>query len=254
MQAIHYQNDARWNYPVNLYPFHTLYAVLDGDGFVRIGKEVVALQPGHAYLIPANTVFSCWCKSHINKVYIEFFAQTQEGVDMFFGLNRMTRQPLAEESQLCFTQACQRGTLRDQVRFEGELLRTVAQFITESAPRPSREALRLRPVLDDIARNPGANIHLHELALRHGWNPSTLSRCFSRVFSFTLKQYTERLLVNVLKHELLLTDRTLSDLAAQYHFCDGYYLSNFFKRHMGMSPEVFRRQHRDSMQKYPKPA
>ena len=74
-------------------------------------------------------------------------------------------------------------------------------------------------------------------------NPSVLSRSFKQVFGCGLKQYVEKLLTARLAEELLLTDKTLQFLADEYGFCDGYYLSAYFKRTMGVSPLEYRRLH-----------
>ena len=53
----------------------------------------------------------------------------------------------------------------------------------------------------------------------------------------------ERLLTERIAEELLVSNKTLQTIAEEYGFCDAYYLSAFFKRTMGTSPAIYRKQH-----------
>lgn len=88
---------------------------------------------------------------------------------------------------------------------------------------------------------------MSELAARFGWNPSVLSRSFKQTFGCGIKQYAKKLLTARLAEELLLTDKTLSQLADEYGFCDSYYLSAYFKRCMRVSPLVYRERQKNEV-------
>lgn len=241
LRAVHYQNDFHWNYMTNLYPFNTIYCVLDGDGFVRTGEQLVPLLAGHAYLIPANTLFSCWCETKIDKLYVEFQVEKPPGVDVFSGLGQVIEHPFPHAATCSMCALAGSGdSLGKQLRFQGELLCAISLFANDVQRPRIKDPMRFKPILDDIARNLRSDLRLADMAKRHGWNPSKLSREFKKVFQCTLKQYVERLLVNAIKQELLLTDKKVSELSAEYRFCDAYYLSAFFKRYMNISPEHYR--------------
>ena len=93
-----YQDDAHWNYPVNLYPFDTFYFIRGGDGAVKVGNTVTNLEHGRVYLIPANTQYSCWCTTEIDKLYVEAYVEILPGLDVFFG-----------EKNGSFLTVCRRG-------------------------------------------------------------------------------------------------------------------------------------------------
>lgn len=99
-------------------------------------------------------------------------------------------------------------------------------------------------MIEYIQENLSARLRREELATHFGWNPSVLSRTFKRVFGCGVKQYTEKLLTLRLSEALLETNKTLQVLAEEYGFSDGYYLSAFFKRNMGLSPQKYRLQRR----------
>lgn len=240
VQAVSYENDQRWNFPFNLYPFHTLYLVEGGDGFVRTNNTLVSLKAGEACLIPAFTLFSCWCESHIKKIYVEFFLDSPSGVDVFFEQGKALTRPLPP-GQIAYLKSLKPGgSLKENMRFEGELLCILSTFLSDDSARPVPGMARLRPLLMEIHANLGCDLQVSALAAQHGYSPSSLSHAFKRAFHCTPKQYAQQLLVNVIKHQLLHTDKTIAQIAAEYRFCDAYYLSNFFKRHMGVSPQAYR--------------
>lgn len=242
VQAVKYENDHQWNYPFNLYPFHTLYLVEGGDGFVKTENARVALRENMACLIPAYTLFSCWCESEIKKIYVEFFLDTPSGHDVFFEQGKVQTRAIDPKVMAGIRQLKPGSSLCDSMRLEGELLCILSGFINQGSARPAPELARLQPLLADIHARLGGDLNLGELAGRHGFSPSSLSHSFKRAFSCTPKQYVQQLLANVLKHQLLHTDNTLIQLAEENRFCDAYYLSNFFKRQMGVSPQHYRRE------------
>ncbi len=242
VRAVDYTDDEHWNYPVNLYPHHTAYFILDGDGHVRIGEKVIDLEPGHVYLLPANTLFSCWCTRAIHKLYVEFYLETASGTDVFFGLSDVLTHPHSTQQTETLIRCMAGNNMRDQLRFEGSLMLAISDLMDENAPPTRGDLTRLGPILQAIAQHLTADLRIADLARSHGWLASSLSRTFAKTYGCSPKQYIARLLVNVLKRDLLLTDMSLNELAAKYHFCDAYYLSNFFKRHMGVSPQSYRQE------------
>lgn len=242
VRAVEYVNDTRWNHPVNLYPHHTAYFIQDGDGHVRIGDTTIALLPGHSYLLPANTFYSCWCTTYIRKLYVEFYLETAQGADVNLRPNQVLQHPFAPERTQALLASMQGQNLGSKLRFEGLLMCAIADLLEETAQMPQAGIDRLGPLVQDISQNLTDNLRVGDLARRHGWEPSGLSRAFLSAYGCTPKQYISRLLVNALKRDLLLSDLSLGELAAKYHFCDAYYLSNFFKRHMGLSPAHYREE------------
>ena len=237
----YYENDSNWHYPVNLYPHNTLYFIEDGDGFVQTSQQRIRLLPGHAYLIPASTIFSCWCETAIRKFYVEFLLSAGQGLDVFFHQTSISELPIAMERIAALRTFKDSERFSDQLRLRAELMQAIAPFTDIVDPQPNIVRMRFAPILRDIEKHLAANLRLADLAAHHGFHPSTLSRTFRETFGITLKQYIDQLLVSAVKRELLLTGKKLTEIASEYHFCDAYYLSAFFKRHMGISPNAYRR-------------
>lgn len=241
VRSVTYRNDARWNHKINIYPYDTFYFVLGGDGHVQIGETVTDLRRGYVYLIPANTLYSCWCESFIDKLYVEAYVESIPGKSAFPELCSIQELPFPADAiqELVLRN---RQETRDRLWFHGEFEKAVSLFIDERHDPPSPEMLRFRRMLDDIAVNLSASIRLADIAAKYGWHPSALSRSFRKAFHCGLKQYVDQLLMSKLRQELLAGEKSLKSLAEEYQFCDAYYLSAFFKKHAGTSPQQYRQQ------------
>jgi AraC-like DNA-binding protein len=239
VRSVAYHNDAHWNYKVNIYPFNTLYFVLGGDGFVQTGELVTKLRAGYVYLIPANTYYSCWCETFIDKLYVEVYVELVPGRDIFFGLTGIYEMPFSIELIHDMVRLNTTG-LRDRLLFRGELEKAIALFIGERQKPLDSDAMKFKQILDDIALNLSADIRLGDIARKYGWHPSALSRAFKQAFHCGLKSFVDQLLMNTLKQELITGTKSLKVLATEYRFCDAYYLSAFFKKHEGSSPLQYR--------------
>lgn len=240
VRAVEYHNDAKWNYPINFYPHHTVYFVLGGDGHVRVGHETTDLKAGHCYLLPANTPFSCWCDTNIHKLYVEFYLQSASGADVFSECRRVMQHPFSEDKTAELLSDLSANNVCGMMRFEGALMYALADLMMGAPLLPPPSGMELAPILADMEQHMSADLRIGDLARRHGWPSSGLSRAFVKTYGFSPKQYMNHLLVNLLKRDLLLTDLSLRELAARYKFCDAYYLSAFFKRQMGVSPQHYR--------------
>ncbi|KLU72407.1 MAG: hypothetical protein RHS_1648 [Robinsoniella sp. RHS] len=256
VHCVYYRNNESWNHPVNIYPYNTLYLVLDGDGEILVDGKIIRLLPEHAYLIPPNTQFSCKCIHYIEKIYIDLHAELLPGLDIFGAQNDIAFVPLVREEILdVVRRSNSRNTLGDNPSFtvlepasfcdklwyDAFLLRILSDLLPDNWTSPDIQFMRYRAILDDIDANLSAALRMSDIAARHGWHPATLSRAFQKDFGCSIKTYSENLLSARLRQELVTTDKTIKELAVQYQFCDAYYLSAFFKRREGISPSEYRK-------------
>lgn len=239
VRSVDYRNDARWNYRINIYPYNTLYFVLGGDGFVQIGDLVTPLRPGYVYLIPANTLYRCWCETSIHKLYVEVYVESIPGKDIFAGLSCILEMPFPIRTIHQMIGMNMPG-LKERLWFRGELEKAIALFIDERQQPLNPDMMKFKQILDDIALGLSASLRIGDIARKYGWHPSALSRSFKHSFHCGIKNYIDQLLMSKLKQELITGDRSLKELSVEYRFCDAYYLSAFFKKHEGISPDGYR--------------
>ena len=242
VRALRYFGDSHWNCQGILYPYNTLYFVLGGDGHIRHNGIVTDMHPGNAYLIPPHHRHDIWCDTYVKKVYVDVHVELFPGYDVFADTGKVLCQPLGLERCNRIYALCE-GGIRECLALRGELNLILAGFLTEEPKPASPKISTLLPIITDMQQNLSAQIRREDMAAKYGWNPSVLSRTFKQVVGCGMKQYAEKLLTARLVEEILLTNKTLQQLAVEYGFCDSYYLSAFFKRNMGVSPSTYRRIH-----------
>ncbi len=246
LRTYHFIGDKNWNHIHLAYHHNTIYIVRAGDGHIRLKGKVTDLKPGWAYLIPLKHFHDVWCDSHIDKTYTDLHVEMLPGCDVFDNIDEVLSVYLGMEKceQIIRLSENYEKNIADRLAFKGELNLILAKLMPKEAPLISVDMMPLMPIVFDMQNNLSAQFRRQEIAERHGWNPSTLSRKFKQAFGCGVKQYAEKLLIKQLAEDLISTDKTLQELAFQYGFCDAYYFSAFFKRNMGVSPTVYRKTHR----------
>ena len=245
VRCVNYEAGTNWNYKVNLYPFNTLYFVIAGDGHICVSNKITDLFPGYTYLIPANTLFSCWCDSHIQKIYADVHAEVVPGYDIFSSISEVMVVPFPLEEMIKFLEAVKVTNLKNALYVKGEVIKAVSMFMNDSFQIPDKDILKYKEILDDIEQNLSCELRVSDIALKHGYNAVVLTRNFKKVFGYGLKAYIERLLLSNIKQCLITSDKTINELAAEYRFCDQYYLSKFFKKYEKCSPIEYRKHNQD---------
>jgi AraC family transcriptional regulator len=121
-----------------------------------------------------------------------------------------------------------------------ELLAAISRRRAEAVPNGSPPWLReTRERLHaDIAVRPS----LGELATAAGVHPVTLARAFRREFGCTVGEYLRRIRIERAAERLADGDQPLAEIALAAGFADQSHFSNVFRRRVGMSPSVYRRE------------
>ena len=72
-------------------------------------------------------------------------------------------------------------------------------------------------------------------------NPETFSKKFFYDTGIPPKRFFNRLLLSRAVRIILGSNLTIREIASELQFCDEYYFSKFFKRHLGISPRIYRK-------------
>ncbi len=237
----HSKWDKRWRFMHTTSPFHRLYFVLGGDGYVEGPEETTPLPAGHVYLIPAGTTFSYRCTSFIHKLYVHFSAELFPGTDVFENLHRCLRLPYSIAQSRKLSHQMTEGSL---FAFKAGLMDVTAQFETlceqMGIPRCSMMNKKYMPLLSYVKDNLSSRMKIKDIALSLSYCPGTLSKNFRRDTGIGLKPYIEKMLTDKAQQMLLTTNLSIAEIADTLDFCDPYYFSRFFKSQTGTSPRCYR--------------
>jgi AraC-like DNA-binding protein len=97
-----------------------------------------------------------------------------------------------------------------------------------------------------IRKHLGEELRLDEIADAVGYSGRQLERLFQRVFQMTVRQFIIETRIHAATRELTQTDRSITDIAMEFGFCDPSAFSHTFKTITGLSPRAYRQQHRRS--------
>lgn len=96
-------------------------------------------------------------------------------------------------------------------------------------------------VVSYIEDNYLEKITLDELAFIFRTNRSTLCKNFKAQTGKTISQFIIEKKLNVAKELIKTTDKSLTEISEQLNFESIHYFTKFFKKHVGLSPSVFRK-------------
>ena len=110
----------------------------------------------------------------------------------------------------------------------------------EETLRPQKPPI-LENALHYIDTHYEENIRLDEVARHVGLNPSYFSTIFKREMEINFSQYIMKKKIEEACRLLRMTNRSLVDISNELGFDNQSYFSRSFKKHMGISPNQFRR-------------
>ena len=127
-------------------------------------------------------------------------------------------------------------------RADGKILATagISYPFEEEGTSPAASAGDLTPSLVLIRRRVGALLSNQELAETAGLSVRAFERKFRKSFGLSPQQYIMRLRVRTACSWLVYSNKSLSEIAALYGFCDQSHFTREFRRQLGMTPRQYR--------------
>ncbi len=121
----------------------------------------------------------------------------------------------------------------------GSLIGTESSCVTPCKNRS--KIIRMKNVLAFIRDHYESAITLAELAALAGMSPKYFCRAFAQMTGKTPIEYLNYYRVEQAGEQLLLTDRSVTDIALGCGFNDMSYFSKIFSRYKGVSPMAYRK-------------
>lgn len=233
----------QWNQFNVISPFARIYYMIADSGWLETDDGRIDLIPGTMYLIPPNTRVDLRTDQRIEKFYFHVtcrYART----DILDGINRCFVLPLQAATLTHLLEAYRGGQLSDLLALKGIVYNTLASFIRDSLPDLSdRLALanQYQTLYTHIEQNLSAKMSVKDVCSDLALSYETLRRQFKSDNGISLHQYIAGRLIQQAALDLLMTDRTVQEIAGRLGFADEFYFSRFFKQKMEYSPREYRR-------------
>lgn len=125
---------------------------------------------------------------------------------------------------------------------EGLTLEIIAQAARNSiSVLEKKEPHWLKRVLELLHSNFSENLILEDIGLQVGIHPVHLATVFRQKYNCTIGEYTRRLKIEYACHQVSNGEHTLVEIALRAGFGDQSHFSKVFKRHVGMTPNEYKK-------------
>lgn len=236
-------NPGKWK---SSFPLNRLVFILESDGESSFAdrEQTLILKSGMWVLIPAFHEITHEQNASMLHLSIHFNLEAYHGFDIFACLHSLVS---STDEELCAI-AREAAVEEDRLCAAGELRHLcwrVLSGVLKQMHLPLEEMLagymRYRPLFEHLTDHCRAGIDVGEMAGIMRMNRETFIKKFIYDTGFSPKKFFNRILVARAARLLGISDMTVREVAAELDFCNEFYFSRFFKRHLGLSPSEFRK-------------
>ena len=244
-------SEARFNcHSRNRMPFNRIFAVVSAGKrlsrlFSHSDNTELWMKPGSINFISCLTDLEF--EFHDDTRFFAFHFNIQAGQRDLFAektllLQRGGRMETVRRLKDCF--AADMPDPRSLWTMESILCNEIAFFLPSDGRMVIIDSERWKKVFEYIHEKADASTSIADLAAIYQDTADRFSRIFSREFHITAKHYLEMELVRRAGKQLLLSSKTVKEIADEMKFSDEYYFSRFFRKNTGVAPGQYRRQNR----------
>lgn len=224
-------------------PFNRLYLIESGSGILSDGREEIALEPGKAYLLPADLPLSYRCLAPLRLLYFHFNLTLPDSFDLIRDMRRPGVVDFPEETTRRLIDLCSMSGNASALEVEHAILGLIMTF--ERKYGFGWEHMKVySPVVTQAIRiirgHLSAELTVEELARQCFVSHNYLTRLFRREIGCSVKQYLLSQLIGEAQQKLSHTRFSVEKISSDLGFCNQFYFSACFKRHCRVSPLQYR--------------
>ena len=235
--------DTDWKTNLLATPFHRLYIIESGTGGLSTESEHLVLEPGKAYLLPANLPCSYHCDGRLSQLFFHFNLSEQMQFDPLGNLQKLSVINYPADSIQALKQHCTGSNYADGLELVCAIYKILLDM-NEKYHYPWEQVHTysrcVADTINDIHKNLSAQLRIEELANRRFMSQSYLCRIFRKETGFSLKQYIQMQLIGAAQWQLSHTDASMEQISNSLGFCNQFYFSQCFKKHCRVSPLQYR--------------
>ena len=251
----------KWNLPIHKHTHYELQYILRGKGQHVINDHTYNYKNGDLFILtPQDHHFfifqerSTICFIKFNEAFFEGFIQDLEFRRLLSNLSSPQRKILlstecreniGELVKLVMT------THKKTSPYQNLILKNTLSLIFAllmedsvlSTAMPEDE--KIQQILNYIDQHikEKALLSVQNMASQFNISKTYFNQYFKRATSSTYKKYIQEYALNLIAHNLLHQDKTLSQLAFEFGYSDESHLSNSFKAHFRQTPSSFKKAH-----------
>lgn len=235
-----------------------LCCALEGTVFLQVDRDILQLQQGQVFLLPAGTLHqelslpgytgtSCWFVCFHDRVWINVCATGRDGSYQLLHGQRIPIDPIGvslllkdvckEMTQTLYgADAMLRCTVLQLLLILLRQLKATEQTLTTQQWRESV----VKEVLTHLRDQSGTIPDMNALADRCAMSVNHLNSIFKTVTGKTINAYCADLRIDQAKHLLETSGMKLREISEQLGYYDQYHFCKAFKKATGKSPSAYK--------------
>lgn len=239
-------NPGRWK---SRMAHNRLVCILESDGACSFqdDAETIPLTPGQCVFVPAFREILHDQNESMLHFSVHFSLEAYPGVDLFFRQKRCYH----EVNFNWIARIREIVELRDPLQYVAalhaliwEALNTLLRESKETTESLLGGYSRYEPLFEFLLDHCTAGIDVAQMARIMHMNKETFSKKFIYDTGLSPKHFFSRLLVKRAERILAGTELSIREVADRLNFCNEFYFSRFFRRHLGCSPREYRKLYR----------
>lgn len=232
----------KWNKNDGCIKASRLYIVEQGSGYLRTATETIPLEPGYAYLIPANFKHAYGC-TMLKKLYFQFVLVSKDNTDILTNINQVCRIRYDDKDLQTLLQHYESTDCLSVMTVRQTVLQMLCAILQQNNIPPislSRKSPLVEKAFSYIHANLRITLTIGEISNHLFVSESKLRSAFLAETGITVGQYIDKQVHDRAKKLLSGTQLSIGEISTQLGFCDQFYLSRKFKAIEGITPTAYR--------------
>lgn len=224
--------------------YSRLYYVVNGNAEITTyDGHSMRFAPGKWYLLPAGCSFFYRCAEEMEHIFFHVKLCGYDGTDLL----RCCPAPLCLDAEndpylqlkdCLYSQDINHAMQVQQILHE--ILSSIVDHYHIQLPDEHFSPCVMRAI-QFIRQNLSARLTVSEIAENAQVSKSTITKCFQKELSMSIKEYLFDLIFSEAECQLRDTKKSILAISEQYGFSDQFYFSRKFKEKFEQSPREYRK-------------
>lgn len=236
------QLDRQWKLPNFQDPVTRLYYMKNGEAWAKCGEQMVRMQGGNLYVIPADLLFSAGCEEMAEKIFFHINLLMPDGQDPASEWKQILCFPYERERYIQLESLCRKEGWAADLELQRWVLEDLGA-VMEKYPLSVKQSVYSPAVWSTICfmrEHLSLGLTVESLANQIPCSSRMLAKHFRKETGKTVGQYLDGLIWAEAKRRLLLSDQSIGMISEELGFCDQFYFSRRFRQLFGVTPSYYR--------------
>lgn len=233
----------QWNKNDGSVTSSRLYLVEEGSGYLKTATGTIFLEPGFAYLIPANYPHAYGC-TKLKKIYFQFTLVSKDSADVLSAVNQICRIRYEKNDLNTLLSLYEATDLVSVITVQQTILKLICAILQQNnVPDIAmhHQAPLVEKAIAYIQKNLRISLTTKEICNHLFVSEGNLRTAFLAETGTTIGQYIDKQVMLRSRQMLAMQRCSIGEISAKLGFCDQFYFSRRFKEMHNMTPSAYRK-------------